>query len=110
MHRYGLSRRDFIKATALLPLLRIQTQTADPWQETSAILARIKEPAFPNRDFDVSRYNSINDAITACNRAGGGRVVVPAGIRTVDPIRLRSRVNLHLSAGAVLSFTTDPKR
>jgi polygalacturonase len=110
MQRFELSRRDFIKATALLPLLRLQTPAADPWQETSAILARIKEPAFPNRDFDVSRYNSINDAITACNRAGGGRVVVPAGIRTVDPIRLRSRVNLHLSAGAVLKFTTDPKR
>jgi polygalacturonase len=64
----------------------------------------------PDRDFDATRYNSINDAINACNQAGGGRVVVPAGARTVDPIRLRSRVNLHLSEGAVLKFTTDPKR
>jgi polygalacturonase len=109
MRRFDFSRRDFMKLAAL-PLLPIQSQTADPWQETSAILARIKEPVFPDRDFDARQYNSINDAITACSQAGGGRVVVPAGLRTVDPIRLRSRVNLHLSAGAVLKFTTDTKR
>ena len=109
MHRFELSRRDFMKLAAL-PLLPIQAQTADPWQGAAEILSRIKEPTFPDRDFDATRYNSINDAINACNQAGGGRVVVPAGARTVDPIRLRSRVNLHLSEGAVLKFTTDPKR
>src|SRR5262245_28592342 len=109
MRRFDFSRRDFMKLAAL-PLLPIQAPANDPWQGASVILARIKEPVFPERDFDASRYNSINDAIIACNRAGGGRVVVPAGIRTVDPIRLRSRVNLHLAAGAVLQFTTDPRR
>jgi len=109
MHAFDLTRRDFMKLAAV-PLLPIQSPPVDPWQETSAILARIKDPVFPDRDFDVSRYKSINDAITACSEAGGGRVIVPAGIRTIDPIRLRSRVNLHLSAGAILKFTTDPQR
>jgi len=109
MHAFDLTRRDFMKLAAV-PLLPIQSPPVDPWQETSAILARIKDPVFPDRDFDVSRYKSINDAITACSEAGGGRVIVPPGIRTIDPIRLRSRVNLHLSAGAILKFTTDPQR
>jgi polygalacturonase len=108
-----LSRRNFLKvgagftAAAAFPGLR---QSADPWSDAAAIRSRIKEPVFPDRDFDVARYNSINDAILACNQAGGGRVVVPSGIRTIPPIRLLSRVNLYLSAGAVLKFTTDPRQ
>jgi polygalacturonase len=106
----SFTRRDFLKTSAALPLLRTQNGTAgNPWDETRAILARIKEPSFPNRDFDAKRYGSINDAIAACSAAGGGRVVVPAGEFSTGPIRLRSRVNLYLSAGAVLKFSTDPK-
>ena len=36
-------------------------------------------------------------------------MVVPAGSFATGPIRLKSRVNLHLSEGAVLKFSTDPK-
>jgi len=36
---------------AAVPLLPIQSPPVDPWQETSAILARIKDPVFPDRDF-----------------------------------------------------------
>jgi polygalacturonase len=38
-----------------------------------------------------------------------GSVVVPAGEHPTGPLRLRSRVNLHLQEGAVLKFSTDPK-
>jgi polygalacturonase len=38
----------------------------------------------------------------------GGRVVVPAGEFPTGPIRLRSNVELHVSAGATLRFRTDP--
>ncbi|HEY3559901.1 MAG TPA: glycoside hydrolase family 28 protein [Kribbella sp.] len=38
----------------------------------------------------------------------GGRVVVPAGEFLTGPIRLRSNVELHVSAGARLRFRTDP--
>ena len=107
MSPLNLSRRDFLTSAAALPLLTLQS---DPWNDVPGILSRIKEPVFPKRDFDAGSYTSINDAITACNRAGGGRVVVPPGIRTVQPIRLLSRVNLYLSAGAVLKFTTDPNQ
>jgi len=105
-----MRRRDFLKTAAALPLLSLQRgNTPDPWDETRAILARIKEPAFPNRDFNVTRYGSINEAIAACNAAGGGRVVVPAGEFMTGALRLKSRVNLHLLAGSVVKFSTDPK-
>jgi len=107
------SRRDFLQRALAAPVLTrvaVPPQTAtDPWQEAERILARIKEPAFPPRDVDATKYKTINDAIDACSAAGGGRVVVPAGSFTTGPIRLKSRVNLHLSDGAVLKFSTDPR-
>jgi polygalacturonase len=105
------TRRDFLKAAAALPLLPpAQSGGTDPWDETKAILARIKEPSFPNRDFDAKRFGSLNEAISACSAAGGGRVVVPSGVTQTGPIRLKSRVNLFLSEGAVVKFSTDPKQ
>jgi len=50
---------------------------------------------------------SINDAITACNKKGGGVVVVPAGFWLTGPVELKSNVNLHLKRNAVLQFTRD---
>jgi len=107
------SRREFLQAALGLPALaRLQVPlagTIDPWQEAARIVARIKEPSFPRRDIDATRFKTISDAIDACSAAGGGRVVVPAGSFTTGPIRLKSRVNLHLNEGAVLKFSTDPK-
>ena len=105
------SRREFLKlAAASLAQPRLFRQAgSDPWDEAKRILSRIQEPSFPSRDFDARRFSSVNAAIAACNAAGGGRVVVPAGITTTGPVRLKSRVNLHLSEGAVLKFSNDPK-
>jgi hypothetical protein len=52
---------------------------------------------------------AVQRAIDAC--AGrGGRVVVPAGTFDLGQIRLRSRMELHLAAGAVLKASTDLSR
>jgi polygalacturonase len=110
MNPHQLTRRDFLKAAAALPLIPAQGGNSDPWDETKAILARIKEPSIPNSDFDAKRFSSLNEAISACSAAGGGRVVVPSGITQTGPIRLKSRVNLFLSEGAVVKFSTDPKQ
>ncbi|MES2523989.1 MAG: glycoside hydrolase family 28 protein [Gemmatimonadota bacterium] len=94
---------------------------ADPWTAVPAILARIVPPTFPARDFVITTYGAKGDgttdctdalqrAVAACADAGGGRVVVPAGRFLTGPVHLRSRVNLHVSAGATLAFHTDPKR
>jgi polygalacturonase len=91
------------------------------WDDYPAILARIKAPTFPARDFTITQYGAvaggtadaseaIAKAIAACSAAGGGRVVVPAGIFLTGPITLKSNVNLHVSEGATLRFHTDPAK
>src|SRR5512136_2656639 len=91
----------------------------DPWARLPGILARIQPPVFPARDFRITDYGAVGDGVTdasgalktaieACHRAGGGRVIVPPGEFLTGPIRLLSNVNLHISAGATLRFSTDP--
>jgi polygalacturonase len=132
----ALSRRDFVRRTALsvgvltlggvsgacMPRLGTAvTPAADPWDAVPSILARIKAPVFPARDFAITSYgargdgttdctDAIRQAISACASAGGGRVVVPAGRFLTGPVHLASRVNLHVSEGATLAFHTDPQR
>jgi polygalacturonase len=95
--------------------------TVDPWAEVPGILARIKAPVFPNRDFEISDYGAEGDnqtdcteafvkAIAACHASGGGRVVVPPGQYVTGSITLQSNVNLHVSHGATIRFSRDSKR
>lgn len=91
----------------------------EPWKQVSKILAQIKIPSFPEKDFLITQYGAngdgvtncskaIKDAIEKCNSAGGGRVVVPPGKYFTGPIYLKSNVNLHIEKGAVLLFSTNP--
>lgn len=50
---------------------------------------------------------SINDAINASSKRGGGVVVIPTGLWLTGPIELKSNVNLHLQKNALLQFTSD---
>lgn len=50
---------------------------------------------------------AINRAIQACHEAGGGVVVVPPGTFITGTLRLLSRVELHLEAGATLKGSTN---
>jgi polygalacturonase len=90
------------------------------WATVPSILARIQAPRFPDRDFKITDFGAVeggkanckpafDKAIAACNEAGGGRVVVPAGEWFVaGPIHLKSGVNLHTAKGAVVRFSTKP--
>ena len=121
-----INRREFIRDLALttaglviLPKVAF-SQSTDPWKtEYPKILARIRAPKFPKRDFLITKFGAkttagfdnreaINKAIDACSKAGGGRVVVPAGEFLTGAIHLKSNVNLHVSKGATLKFSTDP--
>src|ERR1700741_1979726 len=93
------------------PLIR------DPWSGVADLVSRIAPPRIPRRDFPITRYGAkpggdasaaIRKAIEACHREGGGRVVVPAGEFFTGPIHLKSRVELHIDAGATLRFSQDP--
>jgi unsaturated rhamnogalacturonyl hydrolase len=93
---------------------------AKEWAGLPEILARIKGPSIPDREFSIASFGAVADGHTDCTaaiaraidtaaKADGGRVNIPAGDYFTGPIRLRSRVNLHLEQGATLIFTTDPK-
>lgn len=45
-------------------------------------------------------HGAINKAIAKCAEDGGGRVVLPAGTYLCGSIRMKSNVELHLTAGA----------
>ena len=45
-------------------------------------------------------HTAINHAIEAASKAGGGQVYLPAGTYLCGSIRMKSNIDLHLSAGA----------
>ncbi|MEP6945532.1 MAG: glycoside hydrolase family 28 protein [Acidobacteriota bacterium] len=122
------NRRDFLKTLAIgtagLTLLPRFTfgLAGGPWDTVyPQIVARIKPPTFAKRDFDITKFgalpgasNDSSDAITkaieACNKAGGGRVVVPTGEFLTAAVHLKSNVNLYISKGATLKFSTDASK
>ncbi len=93
----------------------------DPWDKVNEILARIIAPEFPDKDFNITDFgaipdgqtdcrSSILDAISACHKAGGGRVIIPTGDYISEgPLLLKSNVNLHLQEGAYLKFGINPE-
>lgn len=114
-----MTRRDLLTRIAMAyPACKLALATPID-SEVDAAVARIKAPIFPNRDFDVTTYGAVGDgqlkctdairkAIQACSVAGGGHVVIPKGVFLTAAIHLDSNINLHLSEGATLLFSTDP--
>jgi len=58
-------------------------------------------------DGNTLNTKAINNAIDACNKKGGGVVLVPSGLWLTGPVVIKSNVNLYLAAGATLLFTDD---
>lgn len=133
-----LSRKTFLRlstaavAALVLPSARAVAQEAaerplpgaadgaDGWSYVGEILRNVVPPRFPARDFDITDYGAVGDGVTlctgaiaaaieACTASGGGRVVVPPGTFLTGAVHLRSNVNLHVSEGATLLFSTDPE-
>jgi polygalacturonase len=96
----------------------LAADAATGWDTVPTILGRIVEPTFPSVDCDITDYGGVGDGVTdntaafaaaiaACANGGGGRVVVPAGTFFTGPIELTSNINLYVSAGATIKFSTD---
>ncbi|MEO5594727.1 MAG: glycoside hydrolase family 28 protein [Chitinophagaceae bacterium] len=78
----------------------------------------IKHVQFKKDSFNIVKYGAvpggialntkcINAAIAACNKKGGGTVIIPAGLWLSGPIVLKTNTNLYLADNALLQFTTD---
>ncbi|MDE6380414.1 MAG: glycoside hydrolase [Muribaculaceae bacterium] len=84
------------------------------------LLTAISTMSLSARTFDITDYGAVSDttclsteaiqkAIDACSKAGGGRVVVPAGDFKTGSIRLKSNVHFYLEEGSTLFGSTDIK-
>ncbi len=106
----------------LLSLLLPALAAASAWDtEYKAVEAKISAPTFADRSFDITKYGASTEAsaaknqkaiaaaIAACAKAGGGRVVVPAGTYSTGAIRLESGVNLVVEKDATLLFAFEPE-
>lgn len=93
-------------------------------QEKTADFVKPDLPSIPKRDFRLTDFHPVGDpnsatgadvtqafldAVAACTRAGGGRLIIPPGLYRTRPAQLTSSMELHLEKGATLTFTTDPK-
>lgn len=78
----------------------------------------VEKPTFPDKTFSIKDFGAVGDgqilntaaftkAIEACVNAGGGKVVVPAGLWLTGPIELKSNINLVVERGALIQFTSD---
>ena len=108
-------RREFIKrftigAAMTLPAMASAAESEDEVMQRS--------PASPSLFFNVADFGAVGDgktlctagiqkAVDACAKAGGGKVVFPAGRYLTGPIFLRSNVHVELPSGVVLLGSTD---
>jgi len=81
-------------------------------------LPTVQQAKFRKDTFNIKKYgavadgitlntDAINKAIDACNKKGGGVVLVPSGLWLTGPVVVKSNVNLHIVRDAVLQFTSD---
>lgn len=113
--RQGLLRAFTVAVTvAALTQIAGASESSDP--KPPFPMAVPAAPLFPAKTFDIREHgavaggetlntNAIAAAITACSKAGGGRVLVPAGVWLTGPVHLRSKVELHVAEGAELRFS-----
>jgi polygalacturonase len=129
MKKYFIKRQALLIVTIALigaslscgtKVSKSQSSESSAWKDLNKILAQIEAPQFPKKDFVITQYGAVADgktdctdafkkAIDACNKAGGGRVVVPEGNFFSGPIHLKSNVNLHLAKGSKILFSTKPE-
>ena len=115
-------KKILLQALAIMVLLLSPASLmAEGWNQQvyDQIISRIKAPEFKAKDYPITKYGAstkataaknqkaINKAIEACNKAGGGRVIIPAGTWMTGAITLKSNVNLVIEKDATLRFAFD---
>lgn len=102
--------------SVILPALGLGAPAEIEPIEAPFAMPQLRRPAFPDRTFDIVAYGATEGgkvkcttafakAINACHKAGGGKVVVPAGKWLTGPIELKSNVHLFLSGDSELIFS-----
>lgn len=98
----------------------VWTSSSQPWAEMEKLRQHITAPVIKRKDFMLTDFGAVGDgttkntdafrkAIEACNKSGGGRVVVPTGTYLTGAIYLKSNVELHLVDSARILFSRNPE-
>ena len=78
----------------------------------------IDAPQFPGLTVSITDFGGVGDGLTlntqafadgieSLSKRGGGTLNVPEGVWYTGPIELKSNINLHLDAGALIVFADD---
>ncbi|UOG73281.1 glycoside hydrolase family 28 protein [Hymenobacter tibetensis] len=103
-----------IKSLAFLSLLSLPGVAV----AQQSALPPVKTTSFRADTFSIAKYGAVADALTSntaafqkaideCSQKGGGVVLVPRGQWLTGPIEMRSNVNLHVAAGALVQFSDN---
>ncbi len=79
-------------------------------------LAKPTLPVIPDKTVNITEYGAVGDGLTLCteafkkgiedlSNAGGGHLVVPAGVWITGPIKMMDNVDLHIEKNAVIYFS-----
>lgn len=80
----------------------------------------VRLPEIPEQRYVITEYGAVRNgkasntkafaaAIAAASEAGGGTVVIPAGIWLTGPIELKSNIRLYACRGAIVMFDKNPE-
>lgn len=81
-------------------------------------MEQVQAVVIPDYTVVLTDFGGVGDGETMCTEAfanaikhlrkqGGGHLIVPEGIWLTGPIQLRSNIDLHLNAGAVVRFSSN---
>ena len=81
-------------------------------------MEQVQAVVIPDYTVVLTDFGGVGDGETMCTEAfanaikhlrkqGGGHLIVPEGIWLTGPIQLRSNIDLHLNAGAVVRFSPN---
>lgn len=114
-----MNRILFFSAVIISSFVSAQTKSEQYYLQTAPFkMPSVAEPLFPDRLFSIKDFGAVGDGQTmntaafektmeACSKAGGGKVVVPAGLWLTGPIELQSNINFVVERGALIQFTGD---
>jgi polygalacturonase len=115
------TRRRLAKPRPVLRQIPVSAAAAIPVRdlEPPFDMSPVRAPTFPDRVIDIRGNGATENqdctqaiarAIEACADAGGGRVLVPPGEWLTGAIHLKSNIDLHVSKGATVRFSSDPEQ
>ena len=117
-----MKKKKYLTLMLAAVAVALGTQAQNPYKKyTDGLpfkMAEVSAPVFPKTEVNLRSYgadgtgrklstDAFAKAIDALSAKGGGRLVVPQGVWLTGPIVLKSNVNLHLEAGAVIQFAAD---